>query len=76
MSLVVDAITKRFGPVVALDGVSFITEPGRIFGVLGANGAGKTSSMRIVLDILRADPGSAGITGVPVGGTCGSSIAS
>ena len=31
-------------------------EPGRIFGLLGANGAGKTTSMRIVLDILRADP--------------------
>lgn len=58
MSLVVDSITKRFGPVVALDGVSFAVEPGRIFGLLGANGAGKTTCMRIVLDILRADAGS------------------
>ena len=57
MSLVVDSITKRFGPVVALDGVSFSVEPGRIFGLLGANGAGKTTCMRIVLDILRADAG-------------------
>jgi ABC-2 type transport system ATP-binding protein len=57
MSLVVDSITKRFGPVLALDGVSFSVEPGRIFGLLGANGAGKTTSMRIVLDILRADAG-------------------
>jgi ABC-2 type transport system ATP-binding protein len=57
MSLVVDGLHKRFGPVVALDGVSFSVEPGHIFGLLGANGAGKTTSMRIVLDILRADAG-------------------
>ena len=57
MSLVIDSITKRFGAVVALDGVSFSVEPGRIFGLLGANGAGKTTCMRIVLDILRADSG-------------------
>ncbi|MGQ0608135.1 MAG: ABC transporter ATP-binding protein [Chloroflexota bacterium] len=57
MSLLVDSIRKRFGDVVALDGVSFSVEPGRIFGLLGANGAGKTTSMRIVLDILRADSG-------------------
>jgi ABC-2 type transport system ATP-binding protein len=58
MSLVVDSITKRFGPVLALDGVTFSVAPGRIFGLLGANGAGKTTCMRIVLDILRADAGS------------------
>jgi ABC-2 type transport system ATP-binding protein len=57
MSLVVDSITKRFGEIVALDGASFTVEPGRIFGLLGANGAGKTTSMRIVLDILRPDAG-------------------
>jgi ABC-2 type transport system ATP-binding protein len=57
MSLIVDSISKRFEHVVALDGVSFSVEPGRIFGLLGANGAGKTTSMRIVLDILRPDAG-------------------
>jgi ABC-2 type transport system ATP-binding protein len=57
MSLVIDSISKRFGDVVALDDASFTVEPGRIFGLLGANGAGKTTSMRIVLDILRADSG-------------------
>jgi ABC-2 type transport system ATP-binding protein len=57
MSLVVESITKRFGDVVALDDASFTVEPGRIFGLLGANGAGKTTAMRIVLDILRADAG-------------------
>jgi ABC-2 type transport system ATP-binding protein len=57
MSLVLDAVSKRFGDVVALDGASFSVEPGRIFGLLGANGAGKTTAMRIVLDILRPDSG-------------------
>jgi ABC-2 type transport system ATP-binding protein len=57
MSLVIESVTKRFHEVVALDSVSFSVEPGRIFGLLGANGAGKTTCMRIVLDILRADAG-------------------
>ena len=57
MSLVVDRVSKRFGSVVALDEASFTVEPGQIFGLLGANGAGKTTCMRIVLDILRADSG-------------------
>ncbi|MEO5987220.1 MAG: ATP-binding cassette domain-containing protein [Candidatus Limnocylindria bacterium] len=64
MSLIVDSISKRFSDVVALDGVSFTVEPGRIFGLLGANGAGKTTSMRIVLDILRADTGTVTWQGV------------
>ena len=65
MSLVVDTVSKRFGAIQALDGVSFEVEPGRIFGLLGANGAGKTTSMRIVLDILRADSGSVTWQGTP-----------
>jgi ABC-2 type transport system ATP-binding protein len=58
MSLVIERMSKRFGHVLALDETSFTVEPGRIFGLLGANGAGKTTCMRIVLDILRADTGS------------------
>jgi ABC-2 type transport system ATP-binding protein len=64
MSLVVDGLHKRFGDVVALGGISFSVEPGRIFGLLGANGAGKTTCMRIVLDILRADSGTVTWQGV------------
>ena len=65
MSLVLEHLTKHFGPVTALDGVSFTVEPGRIFGLLGANGAGKTTAMRIVLDILRADHGTVTWQGRP-----------
>jgi ABC-2 type transport system ATP-binding protein len=57
MALVIDGLTKRFGTVQALDGVTFTVEPGGIFGFLGANGAGKTTTMRIVLGFLRADAG-------------------
>jgi ABC-2 type transport system ATP-binding protein len=65
LTLVVERISKRFGPVVALDEASFSVEPGRIFGLLGANGAGKTTSMRIVLDILRPDSGTVTWNGRP-----------
>ena len=65
MSLVLDNLTKRFGPVVALDGISFSVEPGQVFGFLGANGAGKTTTMRIILDILRPDSGTATWDGTP-----------
>src|SRR6187401_3372683 len=65
VSLVVDSISKRFDAIQALDGVSFEVEPGRIFGLLGANGAGKTTSMRIVLDILRPDSGTVTWQGTP-----------
>jgi ABC-2 type transport system ATP-binding protein len=65
MSLVVDSARKSFGAIRALDGVSFSVEPGHIFGLLGANGAGKTTCMRIVLDILRADSGNVTWQGIP-----------
>jgi len=57
MSLVVDRLRKRFGPVVALDGLTFEVAPGQVFGFLGANGAGKTTTMRIALGVLEADGG-------------------
>jgi ABC-2 type transport system ATP-binding protein len=57
MSLVVDHLQKRFGAVVALDGLTFEVAPGQVFGFLGANGAGKTTTMRIALGVLEADAG-------------------
>jgi ABC-2 type transport system ATP-binding protein len=58
MSLILDSVSKRFGEVQALDDISLEVKPGEVFGLLGANGAGKTTAMRIVLDILRPDSGS------------------
>src|SRR5450631_2847807 len=57
MSLIIDSVSKRFGEVQALEGISLEIKPGEVFGFLGANGAGKTTAMRIVLDILRPDSG-------------------
>jgi ABC-2 type transport system ATP-binding protein len=57
MSLIIDGLSKRFGRVQALDGLSLEIPAGHIFGFLGANGAGKTTTMRIALGVLRADAG-------------------
>jgi ABC-2 type transport system ATP-binding protein len=64
MSLVVERLAKRFGSVVALDGLSFEVPRGQVFGFLGANGAGKTTTMRIALGVLRPDQGTISWGGV------------
>jgi ABC-2 type transport system ATP-binding protein len=65
MTLLIDRLVKRFGTVVALDGMDFRVEPGQIFGFLGANGAGKTTTIRIVLGLLHPDSGSTSWRGTP-----------
>jgi ABC-2 type transport system ATP-binding protein len=65
VALMMEGVTKRFGDVLALDSVSLEAAEGEIFGFLGANGAGKTTAMRIVLDILRPDSGRVTWNGVP-----------
>jgi ABC-2 type transport system ATP-binding protein len=52
-----DAISRRYGDVVALDDLSFSVEAGTICGFVGPNGAGKTTAMRIILGVLAADAG-------------------
>jgi len=65
MALVVEGLYKGFGAIRALDGISFVAQPGQVFGFLGPNGAGKTTTMRIVLDIIHADAGSVTWRGEP-----------
>ncbi len=67
MSLTIDRVTKRFGTVVALDGMTFEVPRGQVFGFLGANGAGKTTTMRIALGVLQADSGEIRWDGIPSG---------
>ena len=62
----VEGLTKRFGKVEALRGVSFTAADGRITGLLGPNGAGKSTTLRILCTILTADSGVARIGGVDV----------
>jgi ABC-2 type transport system ATP-binding protein len=55
--LELDDLTRRYGDVVALDGVTFTVSPGEIVGFVGRNGAGKTTAMRIALGLTEPDRG-------------------
>jgi len=55
----VDRLTKRFGPVTAVDGLSFTVRPGHVTGFLGPNGAGKTTTMRLILGLDAPTSGTA-----------------
>jgi ABC-2 type transport system ATP-binding protein len=56
-------LVKRFGPVTAVDGLSFDVSPGTVTGFLGPNGAGKTTTLRILLGLVTPDSGTATING-------------
>jgi ABC-2 type transport system ATP-binding protein len=62
-ALVLDQVVKRFGDFIAVDGLSFSVPEGGVFGFLGGNGAGKTTSVRMMLDILRPDSGNIEVLG-------------
>jgi len=62
-----DAVTKRYGDFVAVDDVSFEVPKGEIFGILGSNGAGKTTSIRMLMNILRPDEGRIEVLGEAAG---------
>ncbi|MGH7150401.1 MAG: ABC transporter ATP-binding protein, partial [Planctomycetota bacterium] len=59
----VQGLTKHYGPVVALEGVSFEIGRGEVVGFLGPNGAGKTTTMKILTGYLHADRGGAEVAG-------------
>jgi ABC-2 type transport system ATP-binding protein len=59
----VTGLRKRFGPAVALDGMSFAVAPGQVTGFVGPNGAGKSTTMRVILGLDAADAGTALISG-------------
>ena len=59
----VDRLSKRFGPVTAVDDLSFTVRPGRVTGFLGPNGAGKTTTMRLILGLDAPTSGRALVAG-------------
>src|SRR5262245_39410538 len=59
-------LIKEFGPLRAVDGLTFEAEPGEIYGLLGPNGAGKTTAMRLLSAVLRPTAGSADVAGFSV----------
>lgn len=62
----VENITKRYGDVVALDGVSLEVCEGELFGIIGPDGAGKTTLFRIIATLILADSGAAWVEGFDV----------
>jgi ABC-2 type transport system ATP-binding protein len=65
--VVIEAVglTKRYGETVAVDGLSFVVQPGVVTGFLGPNGAGKSTTMRMLLGLDRPTAGTASINGRP-----------
>lgn len=59
----VKELRRSFGPVVAVDGISFNVEKGQVLGLLGPNGAGKSTAMRMLACFLRPDSGTATVRG-------------
>jgi ABC-2 type transport system ATP-binding protein len=64
-SIEIDGLRKRFGPVQALDGMTFTVQPGQVTGFVGPNGAGKSTTIRVVVGLDAPDAGAATIGGRP-----------
>ncbi|MDQ4108103.1 MAG: ATP-binding cassette domain-containing protein, partial [Actinomycetota bacterium] len=63
VAIEVEGLTKRFGEVVALEGIDFSVRERSVFGLLGPNGAGKTTAIRILATVLEPDEGRATVLG-------------
>ncbi len=65
LAVEVSHLSKQFGPVRAVDDLTFTVQPGRVTGFLGPNGAGKTTTLRCLLGLVRPTSGTATIGGTP-----------
>src|SRR2546430_5487317 len=65
-AILVEGLAKRFGEVVALDGIDFQVRAGSVFGLLGPNGAGKTTAVRVLATVIAPDGGRAEVLGYDV----------
>jgi len=66
--IAVAGLAKRFGSLKAVDDLGFAVAPGEIFGLVGPDGAGKTTAMRMLAGVMRADAGTIAIDGIDVVG--------
>src|SRR5262249_39916614 len=66
LAIVTDGLHKKYGKVVALDGLDLVVETGSVLGVLGPNGAGKSTAVRILTTLARPDRGRALVAGFDV----------
>ena len=65
-AIAVQGLTRRYGAVMAVDGISFDVAAGEIFGLLGPNGAGKTTTLECILGLNRPDAGRIAICGADI----------
>ena len=63
-SVIVESVVKHYGRTAALDGISLDVEPGELFGVIGPDGAGKSTLFRILVTVLLPDAGTATLDGL------------
>ncbi len=63
-ALVIDRLTKRYGNITALDSLSLTVDRGRILGLIGPNGSGKTTTIKILVGLARPSEGTAHIAGI------------
>lgn len=64
--IAIEGLTKRYGTVRAVNGVSFRADDGKVTGLLGPNGAGKTTTLRMLSSLIRPDAGRALVDGIDV----------
>ncbi len=64
-AIVVRNLTKRFGDFTAVNGIDFEVQRGEIFGFLGPNGSGKTTTIRMMLGLMKPTAGSVEVLGLP-----------
>jgi ABC-2 type transport system ATP-binding protein len=64
MTIYAERLTKRYGSVLAVDGLTFQVQPGRVTGSLGPNGAGKSTTMRLILGLDAPTTGTVTVGGV------------
>ena len=64
--IVVEGLHKRYGSVMAVNGVNFRAENGKVTGLLGPNGAGKTTTLRMLSSLIRPDAGRSLVDGIDV----------
>ena len=65
--ITVENVTKRYGPLLAVDNLSFQVDRGEVVGFLGPNGAGKTTTMRLLTGTLQPDTGRITLDGLSIG---------
>jgi drug efflux transport system ATP-binding protein len=70
-AIVANSLTKRFGDFTAVDNVNFEVYPGEIFGFLGPNGSGKTTTIRMTLGLMKPTSGEVDVLGMKVDGDTG-----